>query len=212
MPLTEQERDTLIDAISRLGQDDAPGDADEPTPEPEAQPQTAMEAMTAVMRDVLRQAGVISDDTDDDDAATDDDDSDDAEPLEVELELAALRHVVASRFPDLDIDAELALVTGLELSDDGEVTGEASYEPSDAMRGTVRSRRGRRQPNPKTARRSEPKSLADMDVHEFAARMSEEGIEDARQLFESASLMATGQSNAKDELVKTVGRGTRNGS
>ena len=54
------------------------------------------------------------------------------------LEAAALRHILATRHPNVDINAELQRVQGLEFLDDGTVGGDVQYEPSAGM--TIRRR------------------------------------------------------------------------
>ena len=131
-----------------------------------------------------------------------DDEDDDEQPLEVEL--AALRHIFTTRFPQADLDAELARVSGLSLGDDGEVVGDAQYEMSNAVRSRVRGTTGRRRTNDNpsggsTRRRSgqqSTKSIAEMTPSELAAYAAEQGDENAAQMFKAEAAREKAGSNS----------------
>lgn len=154
------------------------GEADDDE-EQDDEPQTLREMLMSVAREVM--GG---------DADDDDEDGDEDWPLEVAH--AALRHVVQTRFPQLDIDAELARVSGLSLTDSGDVEGEAQYEPSNAIRQRVRGQTGPRPGNRGTSRRKsggksggQQKAIGDMTPAEIAAFARENGDETGAAMFEA---------------------------
>ena len=172
--------DELVQAlIAALGGEDE-GEDDEP--------QTVGELLRQIVREELG-------------SGDDGDDGDDGDETPLEIHYAALRHIVQTRFPQADIDAEIGRVTGFELGDDGKVVGNATYEPSNSFRTRVRgtsgprpgSQRGRGS-GQKSGDSGQTKSLAEMTPDQLAAFAREQGDEAGAQMMEAMGARANGSS------------------